>query len=54
MFTELIRPLFIAAWLLINKESEGQLCDEKQSSHAGFDFQKRQKNALFVLFMQLV
>lgn len=37
MFTELIRPLFIVAWLLINKESE----DEKQSAHGDFNFEKR-------------
>lgn len=37
MFTELIRPLFIVAWLFINKESE----DEKQSAHGDFVFQKR-------------
>lgn len=36
MFTELIRPLFIVAWLLINKESE----DEKQSARCDFDSQK--------------
>lgn len=41
--SELIRPLFTVAGLLINKESEAQLCDEKQSSHTDFDFQKRKK-----------
>lgn len=41
MLTELIRPLFIIAWLLINKESKAWLTNEKiESAHGDFDFQR--------------